>query len=169
MTDDSTYEFSTDPDRIDAARVHELIVDTYWGPGRSREMMDAATAGSRPYGVYRRDTGAQVAFARVVTDGVTFAWLSDVVVDPSLRGQGIGKLLIGGVIADLEPLGLRRTLLATADAQSLYEQFGWVRVDPQYTWMELPGTGAGPRFGVSAGTPTSTTPGPQAGPLGAPA
>ena len=92
MNDDSTYEFSTDPDRIDAARVHELVSEhTYWAKGRPREVMDAAIAGSRPYGVYRRDTGEQVAFARVVTDGVTFAWLADVIVDPALRGQGLGK------------------------------------------------------------------------------
>jgi GNAT superfamily N-acetyltransferase len=141
---DSPYEFSTDPARIDAARVHELISrHTYWATDRPREVMDAAIAGSRPYGVYRRDTGTQVAFARVVTDGVTFAWLADVVVVPALRGQGIGKLLVAGVVADIEPLGLRRTLLATADAHGLYEQFGWRPVDAAYRWMERPGPGAG--------------------------
>jgi GNAT superfamily N-acetyltransferase len=140
---DSTYEFSTDPDRIDPARVHELVSrHTYWAKDRPREVMDAAIAGSRPYGVYRRGTGEQVAFARVVTDGVTFAWLADVIVDPDLRGQGIGKLLVGGVVADVEPLGLRRTLLATADAHGLYEQFGWQPVDDGYTWMERRGPAA---------------------------
>ena len=163
MNDDSTYEFSSDPDRIDPARVHELIADTYWGTGRSRELMDAAIAGSRPYGVYRRGTGEQVAFARVVTDGVTFAWLADVVVDPAVRGQGVGKLLIAGVVADLEPLGLRRTLLATADASGLYEQFGWIPVDPQYSWMERPGRGAS----TPAGTPTTTPVSTAASPSGA--
>lgn len=140
---DATYEFSTDPARIDAPRVHELISRyTYWATDRPRAVMDAAIAGSRPYGVYRRDTGAQVAFARVVTDGVTFAWLADVVVDPDLRGLGIGKLLVAGVVADLEPLGLRRMLLTTADAHGLYEQFGWRPVNDEFKWMERTGTGA---------------------------
>lgn len=140
---DATYEFSTDPARIDASRVHELISQyTYWAKDRPRGVMDAAIAGSRPYGVYRRDTGAQVAFARVVTDGVTFAWLADVIVDPDVRGLGIGKLLVAGVVADIEPLGLRRTLLATADAHGLYEQFGWRPVDDGFKWMERAGTGA---------------------------
>lgn len=139
---DALYEFSTDPVRIDAARVHELVSrHTYWAKDRPREVMDAALAGSRPYGVYRRDTGAQVAFARVVTDGATFAWLADVIVDPGLRGLGIGKLLVAGVVADIEPLGLRRTLLATADAHGLYEQFGWQPVKDEFKWMERPGTG----------------------------
>jgi N-acetylglutamate synthase-like GNAT family acetyltransferase len=137
MNDAPTYEFSADPTRIDAARVHELITQhTYWAQDRSREVMDAAIAGSRPYGVYDQSTGEQVAFARVVTDGVTFAWLADVVVDPSLRGRGIGKQLVAGVVADVEPLGLRRILLATADADGLYGQFGWTPVAEEYKWME---------------------------------
>ena len=137
MNDVSTYEFSTDPARIDADRVHELVSrHTYWAKDRPRDVMDAAIAGSRPYGVFHSGTGVQVAFARVVTDGATFAWLADVIVDPGLRGQGIGKLLVAGVVADLEPLGLRRTLLATADAHGLYEQFGWAPVNNEYRWME---------------------------------
>ena len=144
MNDDSTYEFSTDPARIDRARVHELVSQhTYWAKDRPREIMDAAITGSRPSGVFHRGTGEQVAFARVVTDGATFAWLADVIVDPGLRGQGIGKLLVAGVVADIEPLGLRRTLLATADAHGLYERFGWAPVEDGYRWMERrsPGTG----------------------------
>jgi GNAT superfamily N-acetyltransferase len=158
MNDDPSYEFSTDPARVDPARVHELITQhTYWAKDRSREVMDAAIAGSQPYGVYGRDTGEQVAFARVVTDGVTFAWLADVVVDPRLRGQGIGKLLIAGVVADIEPLGLRRTLLATADAHGLYEQFGWVQVTEEYKWMERPGRGASTPLSAPASAPGATT------------
>jgi len=49
-----------------------------------------------------------VADARVVTDGVTFAWLSDVFVATEARGQGVGKMLAAGVMADLEPQGLKR-------------------------------------------------------------
>lgn len=156
MNDDPSYEFSTDPARVDPVRVHQLISNTYWGTGRSREVMDAAIAGSRPYGVYHGGTREQVAFARVVTDGVTFAWLADVVVDPDLRGQGVGKLLVAGVVADLEPLGLRRTLLATADADGLYGQFGWVPVGPEYSWMERPGGGAGSPASAPVSAPVNT-------------
>ncbi|WP_374954072.1 GNAT family N-acetyltransferase [Microbacterium sp. MYb72] len=88
-------------------------------------MQDAAIDSSRNYGVWNETSGEQVAYARVVTDGVTFAWLCDVFVAPAVRGVGVGKMLMSGVIADLEPLGLRRTLLATADAHGLYEQYGF--------------------------------------------
>ncbi|MCF4121981.1 GNAT family N-acetyltransferase [Antribacter sp. KLBMP9083] len=134
---DATYEFSADPARVDAARAHQLISEhSYWAPGRPREVQDAAIVGSRNYGVYHSATGEQVAYARVVTDGATFAWLCDVIVDPAHRGQGIGKLLVGGVTADLEPLGLRRTVLATADAHGLYAKFGFAPLVEDNTWME---------------------------------
>lgn len=75
--------------------------------------------------MWNETSGEQVAYARVITDGVTFAWLCDVFVAPEVRGVGVGKILMSGVIADLEPWGLRRTLLATADAHGLYEQYGF--------------------------------------------
>jgi hypothetical protein len=31
-----------------------------------------------------------VAYARVVTDRALFAWLADVYVEPSVRGEGVG-------------------------------------------------------------------------------
>lgn len=134
---DAPYEFSADPARLDPARAHHLISEhSYWAAGRQRAVQDAAIAGSRNYGVYHRATGEQVAYARVVTDGATFAWLCDVIVDPGHRGQGIGKLLMGGVTADLEPLGLRRTMLATADAHGLYEKFGFTPLTEEHKWME---------------------------------
>ncbi|WP_338084830.1 GNAT family N-acetyltransferase [Curtobacterium citreum] len=61
----------------------------------------------------------------MVTDGVTFAWLCDVFVAPEVRGRGVGKMLVAAVIEDLEPLGLKRTLLSTGDAHGLYAQFGF--------------------------------------------
>ncbi|WP_125777754.1 GNAT family N-acetyltransferase [Antribacter gilvus] len=138
---DPQYEFSADPGRVDAERVHELLVEhSYWARDRTREVTDAAIAGSRPFGVYVRETGEQAAFARVITDGATFAWLSDVIVDPAHRGRGLGKLLVGEVLAVLEPLGLRRTVLTTADADGLYERFGFRPVDPDMHWMERKAT-----------------------------
>ncbi|WP_332873166.1 GNAT family N-acetyltransferase [Curtobacterium sp. YC1] len=61
----------------------------------------------------------------MVTDGVTFAWLCDVFVAPEVRGRGVGKMLVAAVIDDLEPLGLKRTLLSTGDAHGLYAQYGF--------------------------------------------
>lgn len=137
--DMTTYEFSADRDRLDSDWVHRnLAENAYWALGRPREVQDAANASSLCYGMYAADTGAQVAFARVVTDGATFGWLCDVIVDPAVRGDGVGKALLAAIVEDLEPLGLRRTVLATADAHGLYEQFGFGPLREPVKWMERP-------------------------------
>lgn len=105
------YFFSAEMDRVDRARVHQwLSEESYWAQGRIRETQDAAIDASRNYGVYDTESGEQVAYGRVVTDGVTFAWLCDLFVATEARGQGIGKMLAAGVVADLEHLGLKRSL-----------------------------------------------------------
>ncbi|SDO69653.1 Acetyltransferase (GNAT) family protein [Streptomyces sp. cf386] len=132
------YEISTDPDRIDAARVHRwLSTDAYWAIGRAREKQDGAIEGSLNFGVYETVSGEQVAYARVVTDRATFAWLCDVYVDPSVRGKGIGTALVGGVREHLRPYGIKRMLLATHDAHGVYEKLGFGPLERPDQWMAL--------------------------------
>jgi predicted GNAT family acetyltransferase len=90
-----TVEFSADQDRLDHARVHALLAEyAYWAQGRTREEQDRVIAQSRNYGMYLSESGEQVAYARVATDMVTFAWLADVIVDPAFGRRGIGSALI---------------------------------------------------------------------------
>jgi len=73
--------------------------------------------------------GRQVAYARVITNGVVFAWLCDVFVDSEFRGRGLGKRLIQAVLAELDRRGVRRVLLRTEDAHRLYAPFGFVPLE----------------------------------------
>lgn len=133
-----SFTFSNDASRIDRARVHAWLSEgAYWAKGRARDAQDAAIDGSRNYGVWDA-SGEQVAYARVVTDAVTFAWLCDVFVAESARGQGIGKMLVEGVIADLQPLGLKRMLLATSTARGLYERYGFAPADDPAHYLVKP-------------------------------
>ncbi|MGW6390838.1 GNAT family N-acetyltransferase [Streptomyces sp. NPDC055103] len=132
------YEISADPARIDAARVHHwLSTDAYWALGRPREKQDAAIAGSLNFGAYHGETGEMAAYARVVTDYATFAWLCDVYVDPRARGTGLGTALTTAVRDHLAPCGLRRILLATADAHGVYEKVGFTPLQNPDKWMAL--------------------------------
>ncbi|NML53512.1 GNAT family N-acetyltransferase [Streptomyces sp. R302] len=132
------YEISADPARLDAARVHHWIsTDTYWGVGRPREKQDAAIAGSLNFGAYHRDTGEIAAYARVVTDRATFAWLCDVYVDRPARGTGLGTALVAAALDHMEAYGLRRTLLSTADAHGVYAKLGFTPLENPDKWMAL--------------------------------
>ncbi|AYG83963.1 hypothetical protein DWB77_06165 [Streptomyces hundungensis] len=132
------YTISSDPQRLDAARVHHwLSTDAYWALGRSREKQDAAIAASLNFGAYEGSSGEQVAYARIVTDYATFGWLCDVYVDRGARGKGLGTALVTAVRDHLEPVGLRRILLATADAHGVYEKIGFRALESTDKWMAL--------------------------------
>lgn len=130
---DDGYELSADPDRIDLPLVHRwLSTDAYWALGRPLERLRAAFAGSEVFGIYR--AGAQVAVARVVTDGAIFAYLCDVYVDPAHRGLGLGGWLVGSLRELYAARGLSRFLLATKDAHTVYAPHGFAEVEPGM-WM----------------------------------
>ncbi|MGH3361257.1 MAG: GNAT family N-acetyltransferase [Nocardioides sp.] len=127
-------EVSTDPARLDVGRIHQwLSRDAYWALGRSLDVVRRAISGSLNVGAY--DGAEQVGYARVVTDRATFAWLCDVYVDPSHRGAGVGTALLDAVDAELDPMGLTRTLLATADAHDLYARRGFQQLPADGRFM----------------------------------
>lgn len=124
------FEADDDAARIDFEVVHGFISTSYWAPGMPREAMERAIAGSLNVGVYDA-SGAQVAYARAVTDRATFAWISDVFVLESHRGHGLGRFVVATLLEHPDLHGLRRLMLATADAHDLYRSYGFEDVaDP---------------------------------------
>ena len=129
------YEISTDPARLDLDVIHGFLTESYWARGIPRETVARSLRGSLCFGVYH--AGAQVAFARAITDRATFAYLADVFVLPAHRGRGVGKRLIAAIKAHPELQGQRRWLLGTRDAHGLYRQFGFAPPADPSLWMEI--------------------------------
>jgi len=117
---------TTDLAAIDLRLAHRWIASTYWAPGIPWATFERSCAHSLVFAAL--DGGAQVGFARVVTDQGTFAWLADVFVAEHARGRGVASSLLGAIVADERLQGLRNFVLATADAHPLYERFGFVRL-----------------------------------------
>jgi len=128
------WSISTDPARLDLDRVHAWLASSYWSPGVRRELVERAFAHSLSAGAYDAH-GAQLGVARAVTDGATFAWLCDVYVDGSARGQGIGRALVRALLEHPTTQTLRRWCLGTRDAHGVYAALGFAPVDPAI-WME---------------------------------
>ena len=123
---------------IDVDLVHRwLSTDAFWALGRSREVVERSIQNSLNFGVYLKD-GSQVAYARVVTDLSTFAWLCDVYVDPSHRGRGVGTRLAVAVRDKLAPYELKRILLSTVDAHEVYARVGFIPVPDPSKLMIMP-------------------------------
>ncbi|WP_310394412.1 GNAT family N-acetyltransferase [Hymenobacter sp.] len=131
------YTLSTDPARLDVATVHRwLSEESYWARNISRVTVERALANSLNFGLYAPD-GRQAGFCRVVTDRATFAWLCDVFVLPEFRGRGLAKWLVQRMLAHPDLQNLRRHLLATFDAHSLYQRFGYQPLDRPDRWLEI--------------------------------
>ena len=132
------YEVSTDPARIDLDYVHRyLSQQSYWAGAIPRAVVARSVANALSFGLYAAD-GAQVGFARVITDKATFAWLADVFIDPGQQGLGLGKGLMDAVVAHPDLQGLRRFMLVTADAHGLYERYGFTAVEnPERMMVKL--------------------------------
>jgi GNAT superfamily N-acetyltransferase len=132
---EATLRLSTDAGEMDVDAIHAYLAgESYWARGIPRDVVARAVRNSVCVGVFDRD--AQVAFARVVTDRATFAYLCDVYVLESHRGRGIGKRMMEAVDAHPELRGLRRWSLVTKDAHGLYGRFGWTPVDRPERFME---------------------------------
>ncbi|WP_194763880.1 GNAT family N-acetyltransferase [Microbacterium sp. UFMG61] len=135
----TTFTFSSDVSQIDRDLAHHWLSDqSYWAQGRTRATQDAAIDASRNYCILDAD-GRQVAYARVVTDGVTFAWLCDVFVDEAARGHGLGKMLVEGIIDDLQNAStVKRIVLATSTADGLYARYGFAESPGPNRYMIKP-------------------------------
>jgi GNAT superfamily N-acetyltransferase len=122
------YHISTDPDRLDREAIWGFLRTSYWSPGIEREVVERGIDNSLVFGLYA-DPDEQAGFARVVTDRARFGWLADVFVLDAHRGHGLGVWLVQTIVGHPELAGLR-LMLATQDAHTLYERFGFRPVDP---------------------------------------
>ena len=131
------YTISTDRGRLDLAVVQRYISEeSYWGKGRSMEVVRRSVEHSLPFGVYRGEE--LVGFARVLTDYATFAWVADVFVLEAHRGRGLSKWLMEVILSHPDLQGFRRWVLATKDAHELYRRFGFRELRRPERWMERP-------------------------------
>lgn len=136
------YLISTNPGKLDIELVCRFLRHTYWAAGVPREVVTRSIEHSLVFGVYHGKE--QVGFARVVTDYATFAYLADLFIIGEHRGQGLGKWLVRVITTHPELQGLRRWLLATADAHTLYRRVGFAALERPDRFMEKKAAPYGP-------------------------
>ena len=117
---------SDDKSLLNIETVHGFLKRSSWAALRTRTTLVKSIQNSICFGAYIDKT--QIAFARVVSDGCTFAYLCDVFVDEKFRGKGVSKKLMTAIMNHPELQNFRRFTLATKDAHGLYEQFGFRNV-----------------------------------------
>lgn len=139
ITELDGYEFDDDPSRVDREALWSFLsTQAYWARWRDRHEVQAQLDSAwRVVGVYRIADGQMVGFARAISDGVAYAYLADLYVEPGARGLGLGTRLVR-VMIEAGPGTQFRWALHTADAHGLYQRFGFAPPDPSY--LERPST-----------------------------
>ncbi len=131
------YVLTGDRSRLSLETVTRWLLDeAYWTAGRSEADVARSFAESHPYGVLDA-TGATVACARMITDGVTFGWICDVFVDAGHRGRGLGTWMVEGVVDHWAARGVRRMMLGTRDAHEVYARVGFTPLAHPERMMHL--------------------------------
>ena len=88
--------------------------------------INAAVAGSFLAAAAFTDDGSLAGMGRVLSDGVSDAYIQDVVVHPEFRGQGIGGKIVAFLVAELEKRGVDWiALVGEPGTESFYSRLGF--------------------------------------------
>lgn len=131
--EDNIY-FSSDYNDMDLELIYTFIKNSYWGETRTFEEQKMASENTINFGLFHN--GKQIAYTRVMTDKVFFAYLLDVFVIEDYQGKGFSKLLIDKIMNFPELKAIDKWMLATKDAHTLYEKFGFTAIKSPEKLME---------------------------------
>jgi len=128
-------EITGDCARFDLALIHRFLSEeSHWARGIPRAVVEKSIAHSLCTAALV--DGAQVGFARVVSDRATFAFLCDVFVLSAWRGRGLARKMLDAAFAHPDLQGLRRFALTSRDAGTLYAAYGFQALASPRVWME---------------------------------
>nr|WP_314864127.1 GNAT family N-acetyltransferase [uncultured Undibacterium sp.] len=129
-------EISTDKARLDITLIHQFLSEkSTWAISIPRALVETSIQHSLCFGGY--ENGQQIAFARVVSDYATFAYLMDVFVLPEHQGRGLSRQLIQNIMDHPQLQGLRRFMLASSNARGLYQKWGFQALGKPEIMMEI--------------------------------
>ena len=129
-------KISTDISTFDLPLIHRFLSqESTWAKNIPFATVERSLKHSLCFGGF--ENNQQIAFARVVTDRATYAYLMDVFIVPTQRGKGHSKTLIRAVMDHPELQGLRRFMLASSNARGLYQRFGFAAPAKPEILMEI--------------------------------
>ena len=126
--------FSSERKDMNLEVIFEFVKNSYWGALRTFEEQKLSMENSMNFGLFKN--GNQIAYSRVMTDRVFFAYLLDVFVIEEEQGKGYSKLLLDAIFSFEDLKKIDKWMLATRDAHSLYEKFDFKMVKSPEKLME---------------------------------
>ncbi|MDL2289708.1 GNAT family N-acetyltransferase [Clostridia bacterium OttesenSCG-928-F22] len=129
-------EIKTGMEAMDFDMVTSMLSATYWAKDITKEeVIVSAKNSALVIGVFQN--GAQVGFARALSDTTRFAYVLDVVIAEHCRGNGYGEKMLEGLLQAPELKNIHFWLLSTRDAHKFYQKFGFAKVSRPDDLLEL--------------------------------
>ncbi|MFC7772530.1 GNAT family N-acetyltransferase [Flavobacterium sp. GCM10027622] len=130
------FVITTDKTKLDLIAIHDFLSNhSGWSNHIPLERVKTSIDHSLNFGLFHQ--GKQIGFARVISDYSTIAYLGDIYILDSYRGQGLSKKLMDVVMTHPNLQGLRRWILLTSTADWLYEKYGFQKLPKPELYMEL--------------------------------
>lgn len=131
------YKIKTGFHRMDLGSIHYFISkESYWAQNVPFEIVEKSLKNSFCIGVFDSED-KQIGFARIISDRATFGYLSDVFVLKQYRGKGVSKAMLQYIVNIKWVKQLRRFVLFTEDAQTLYSRYGFKSLSDSEKYMEI--------------------------------
>jgi len=130
------FLITTDIAKLDIIAIHDFLSKhSGWSDNIPLERVKTSIENSLNFGLFHNHK--QIGFARVISDYSTIAYLGDIYVLESFRGQGLSKKLMDAIMKHPNLQGLRRWILLTSTADWLYEKYGFTKIPKPEIYMEL--------------------------------
>ena len=126
--------FSSKIEDMDFDMIYTFIKASYWGNVRTKDEQRIAMDNTINFGLFHDKK--QIAYARVMTDKIFFAYLLDVFVIKEFQGQGYSKILMNKILNFVDLKNIDKWMLATKDAHEVYSKFGFTMVKSPEKLME---------------------------------
>lgn len=115
-------QISVDPARLDLNWICGSIQSSYWGGYLKRESIVSAFKNSLVFAAY--DGSVQIGMVRCITDKAIASLISDVFVEQSYRGRGIGSVLMTAAVSHHD-IASTICLLQAREAAQLWYASHW--------------------------------------------
>ena len=134
---DSKFKMFDGIKKMDFAKITAMLKDAYWSKGIGiDEVTEVAKHSALVVGAFTQE-GAQVGYARVISDKSRFAYILDVYVDENFRRKGVGQAMIQFILNHHKLKDVYQWLLITKDAHDVYSKTGFKPLENLDRWMEI--------------------------------
>lgn len=110
--------------KLDLSELNDFLATNKWNV-ESLDKLENVIRLSWGWICVRDESGKLIGFVRVLSDGLRHAYICSMLVHPDYRKQGIGRMIMEGLMAMLKEHKLYPTLVANPGNKEFYEKFGF--------------------------------------------